>query len=69
MRVWLYARLSRDEDSELNSLTNQQNILREYAEKNGYKIAGESADDNISGMHFKQIGSTLISISFPRESN
>lgn len=33
MKVWLYARLSRDEDSELNSLTNQQNILREYAEK------------------------------------
>ena len=34
MRVWLYARLSRDEDDELNSLTNQQNIIREYAEKN-----------------------------------
>ena len=56
MRVWLYARLSRDEDSELNSLTNQQNILREYAEKNGYEIAGESADDNISGMHFNRPG-------------
>lgn len=34
MRVWLYARLSRDEDDELNSLTNQQNIIREYTEKN-----------------------------------
>ena len=56
MRVWLYARLSRDEDSELNSLTNQQNILREYAEKNSYEIAGESADDNISGMHFNRPG-------------
>ena len=27
MKVWLYARLSCDEDSEQNSLTNQQNIL------------------------------------------
>ena len=34
MRVWLYSRLSRDEDDELNSLKNQQNIIREYAEKN-----------------------------------
>ncbi|MDE5984729.1 MAG: hypothetical protein K2H13_05695 [Eubacterium sp.] len=39
MRVWLYARLSRDEDDELNSLTNQQNIIREYADKNRDKIA------------------------------
>ena len=31
MRVWLYYRLSRDEDAELNSLTNQRNILEEYA--------------------------------------
>lgn len=56
MRIWLYARLSRDEDAELNSLTNQQNILREYAEKNGYTIVGESSDDNISGMHFNRPG-------------
>ena len=47
MRVWLYARLSRDEDDELNSLTNQQNIIREYAEKNNYTVVGESFDDNI----------------------
>ena len=26
MRVWLYYRLSRDEDDELNSLTNQRKI-------------------------------------------
>mgnify|MGYP001477273368 CR=1 FL=1 len=31
MKVWLYYRLSRDEDAELNSLTNQRNILVEYA--------------------------------------
>ena len=56
LRVWLYSRLSRDEDAELHSLTNQQNILREYALKNGYEVVGESADDNISGMHFNRDG-------------
>jgi len=60
MRVWLYARLSRDEDDELNSLTNQQNIIREYAEKNGYIVVGESFDDNVSGMHFNREGINKI---------
>ena len=31
MKVWLYYRLSRDEDEELNSLTNQRKIIYEYA--------------------------------------
>jgi len=31
MKVWLYYRLSRDEDDELNSLTNQRKIIYEYA--------------------------------------
>ena len=52
MRVWLYYRLSRDEDAEMNSLTNQRNILVEYANANNYQIVGESFDDNVSGMHF-----------------
>ena len=56
MRAWLYSRLSRDEDRELNSLTNQQKILTEYAQSNGYTIVGSSADDNISGMHFNREG-------------
>lgn len=60
MRVWLYARLSRDEDDELNSLTNQQNIIREYAEKSNYTIVGESFDDNVSGMHFNREGINKI---------
>ena len=60
MRVWLYARLSRDEDDELNSLTNQQNIIREYADKNNYTIVGESFDDNVSGMHFNREGINKI---------
>lgn len=29
MRAWLYYRLSRDEDEELNSLTNQRKIIFE----------------------------------------
>lgn len=60
MRVWLYSRLSRDEDDELNSLKNQQNIIREYAEKNCYTIVGESFDDNVSGMHFNREGVNKI---------
>ena len=50
MKVWLYYRLSRDEDAELNSLTNQRNILVEYAKANNHEIVGESYDDNVSGM-------------------
>ena len=56
MRAWLYYRLSRDEDKELNSLTNQKNILVEYAENKGYTVVGESFDDNVSGMHFNREG-------------
>lgn len=32
MRSWLYYRLSRDEDEELNSLTNQRNIIYGFAD-------------------------------------
>ena len=56
MRAWLYYRLSRDEDEDLNSLTNQRSIIAGYAEKNGFTIAGESFDDNVSGMHFDRDG-------------
>ena len=56
MRAWVYYRLSRDEDEELNSLTNQRSIIAGYAEKNGFTIAGESFDDNVSGMHFDRDG-------------
>ena len=60
MKVWLYYRLSRDEDEELNSLSNQRSILVEYAEKNGHEIVGESFDDNVSGMHFNREGINKI---------
>ena len=56
MRVWLYYRLSRDEDEEQNSLTNQRNIIYDYAVKRGHTIVGESFDDNVSGMHFDRDG-------------
>ncbi len=56
MKVWLYYRLSRDEDKELNSLTNQKKILQDYADAHGYAVVGESFDDNVSGMHFNREG-------------
>ena len=60
MRVWLYYRLSRDEDDELNSLRNQRSIIESYAVSNGHEIIGESFDDNVSGMHFEREGITKI---------
>ena len=60
MRVWLYYRLSRDEDDELNSLRNQRSIIESYAVSNGHEIVGESFDDNVSGMHFEREGIAKI---------
>lgn len=56
MRAWLYYRLSRDDDQEMNSLQNQRQILVDYAEQKGYEIVGESFDDNVSGMTFERKG-------------
>lgn len=56
MRVWLYYRLSKDDDPEQNSLFNQRNICYGFAESNGLRIVGESSDDNISGMKFNRPG-------------
>ena len=56
MKVWLYYRLSRDEDEELNSLSNQRKIIFNYAVANGHEVVGESFDDNVSGMHFNRPG-------------
>lgn len=56
MKVWLYCRLSRDEDEEMNSLNNQRRILEDYANQNGYEIMGQSFDDNVSGMTFQRQG-------------
>ena len=56
MKVWLYYRLSRDEDEELNSLNNQRKIIYNFAVNNGHEVVGESFDDNVSGMHFNREG-------------
>ena len=56
MKVWLYYRLSRDEDEELNSLKNQRKIIYNYAVSNGHEIVGESFDDNMTGMNFDRPG-------------
>ncbi len=56
MRVWLYARLSNDDDPAQNSLQNQQEICQAFAEQHGYAIVGQSFDDNISGMSFDRRG-------------
>ena len=56
MRVWIYARLSNDDDEEMNSLLNQQETCHGFAEQHGYIIVGQSSDDNISGMKFNRRG-------------
>lgn len=56
MKVWLYYRLSRDEDEELNSLNNQRKIIYNFAVSNGHEVVGESFDDNVSGMNFNREG-------------
>ena len=56
MRVWLYGRLSNDDDAEMNSLENQLEIVRTFASDKGYRIVGESYDDNVSGMRFDRKG-------------
>ena len=56
MRVWIYARLSNDDDQEMNSLLNQQEICHGFAGQHGYTIVGQSSDDNVSGMKFNRRG-------------
>ena len=56
MRVWLYGRLSDDDDVEMHSLKNQMQIIRDYAREQGYTVVGESFDDNSSGMRFDRQG-------------
>ena len=51
MRVWIYSRLSNDDDCEMNSLLNQQEICLPFAERQGHQVIGQSTDDNASGMN------------------
>lgn len=56
MRVWIYSRLSNDDDREMNSLLNQQKLCRAFAERRGHQVIGQSSDDNASGMNFSRRG-------------
>lgn len=56
MRVWIYSRLSNDDDCETNSLLNQQEICRAFAEHQRHQIIGLSSDDNVSGMTLSRRG-------------
>ncbi|MBM6977412.1 recombinase family protein [Intestinimonas butyriciproducens] len=56
MKVWIYSRLSNDDDREMNSLLNQQEICRTFAERQGHQVIGQSSDDNASGMNFSRRG-------------
>lgn len=55
-KAGLYLRLSRDElvGRESNSISNQRMILTEYAQKNGFVIVDEYADDGVSGTTFER---------------
>lgn len=54
----IYLRLSRDEDTkqESNSITNQRQILTNYANQQGYNIVDEYVDDGVSGVSFDRPG-------------
>ena len=52
----MYGRLSNDDDIQMDSLDNQMEIGRCYAESHSYSIIGESYDDNVSGMRFDREG-------------
>ena len=43
MKVWVYSRLSNDDDREMNSLLNQQEICRAFAELRGHQVIGQSS--------------------------
>lgn len=60
MKAWLYARLSNDDDPEMDSLANQMEICKEFALKQGYSIAGSFFDDNVSGMKFNRRGLDML---------
>ena len=54
----LYCRLSVDDDraEESNSITNQKQILTDYAKRNGYKNTQFFVDDGVSGTTFQRDG-------------
>ena len=56
MRGLAYGRLSRDEDSEQESLKNQEQIVVGHMRKGNHKIIDIIMDDNCTGMNFERPG-------------
>lgn len=56
MRGLAYCRLSRDEDSEQESLKNQEQIVVEFMEKYNHSVVEVVKDDNYTGMNYKRPG-------------
>ena len=56
MAGFIYCRLSRDEDTERESLNNQRDIIMTHIERVGDTLIDEAADDSYSGMNFERPG-------------
>ena len=57
-KVGIYLRLSRDDgtDNESMSISNQRDLLTEYANERGWEIEGTYIDDGVSGTTFDRPG-------------
>lgn len=55
-----YARLSREDSKDRNSLPNQKGIIRDYAKNQGLDLVDIIEDDGISGMTFDRDGIALL---------
>lgn len=56
MRGLAYGRLSRDEDSEQESLKNQEEIVVGYMKRNNHTLVEIAMDDNYTGMNYDRPG-------------
>ena len=56
MRGIAYVRLSRDEDTEQESLKNQEEIVLDYMNKFNHTLVEVVSDDNYTGMNFERPG-------------
>ena len=56
MRGFVYCRLSRDEDTEHESLKNQEDIVLSYMSKWNHTVVEVASDDNYTGMNFERPG-------------
>ena len=54
LRIAAYCRVSTEKDEQLDSLGNQKEFFREYAEKNGYSLVRLYADEGISGTSLRK---------------